>query len=202
MRVLIACEFSGIVRNAFGEMGHDVLSVDFRESELPGNHYVGDVRDVLSDCWDLLIAFPPCQYLSYAGNRHWNLPGRAAERLKAMDFFLLLYNSPVPKVCIENPVGYPNESFRKPNQIIHPYYFGTPQLKRTCLWLRGLRCLNHVPENTLFEKRTHTKRPGEIYRRRGSGKLIHFTEAVHGARERSRTDPGIAKAMASQWGVV
>src|SRR5438132_942736 len=134
MKVLIACEFSGVVRDAFAAKGHIAWSCDLLPSERPGNHIQGDVLDILGDGWDLLIGCPPCTYLSYVGKRHWNKPGRAELREDAMRFFLALANSSIDKIAIENPLGYPSKVFRKPDQTIHPYYFGEPVQKRTCLW--------------------------------------------------------------------
>lgn len=201
MRVLVACEFSGIVREAFRAKGHDAISCDLLPTERPGPHIQGDVLDILDDGWDMMIAHPPCTYLSYAATHCWDAPGREALRQDAMDFFMALYNAPVSRVCIENPVGYPNTKFRTPDQIVHPYYFGDNDMKRTCLWLRGLPKLYHISETTLFERKTHTRKPEPIYHRRGSGEAIHFTEAKHGGHERSRFFQGIADAMAEQWGV-
>ncbi|MGR3292527.1 MAG: DNA cytosine methyltransferase [Candidatus Scalindua sp.] len=200
MKVLIACEFSGIVREAFARQGHDAWSCDLLPTEQPGQHIQGDVLDILDDGWDLMIAHPPCTYLSYAATHCWDAPGRAELREIALGFFLKLYNAPIDKICIENPVGHPNTVFRIPDQIVQPYYFGDNVIKRTCLWLRGLPKLYHIPEDTLFEKKTHLPKPEPIYRRRHDGKAIHFSEAKHGGHERSRFFQGIADAMASQWG--
>ncbi len=136
MRVLVACEYSGRVRDAFIAKGHDAMSCDLLPTDSLGPHYQGDVFDIINDGWDLMIAHPPCTYLSYAATRHWNKPGRAELREEALKFFLDLYTSNIPKICIENPVGYVNTVWRKPDQIIHPYYFGDPVQKRTCLGLR------------------------------------------------------------------
>lgn len=199
-RLLVACEKSGRIREAFRRIGFDAYSCDLLPSEDGGQHIEGDVRNVLNDNWDLLIAHPPCTYLSYVGNRFWNEPGRAEKRKEAMQFFLDLYNAPIEKVCVENPVGYPNSVFRKPDQIIHPMYFGEPYLKRTCLWLRGLKPLEHRAEDDLFGKRTHTEKPRPIYFLKTTRKAIHWTEANHGSEMRSRTFTSIAEAMAEQWG--
>jgi hypothetical protein len=199
-RVLVACEKSGRVREAFNRIGCDAYSCDLLPSEDGGQHIQGDVREILNDRWDLLIAHPPCTYLSYVGIRHWHEPGRAEKREEAMRFFLDLYNAPIEKVCIENPVGYPNTVFRKPDQIIHPMYFGKPQLKRTCLWLRGLKPLEHRAEDDLFGEKTHTEKPKPMYYLKTTGKPIHWTEGNHRSETRSRTFVSIAKAMAEQWG--
>lgn len=203
MKVLIACEFSGRVREAFASMGHDAWSCDLLPTEIPGNHIVGNVLEVINQGWDLMIAHPPCTYLSYAGVAHWNKPGRAEQRAAAYDFFMAMINSPIPRICVENPVGYPNTVYRKPDQIIHPYYFGDPFLKRTCLWLKGLPKLWWLPADDMFGERTATDYPEPIYTGKrlatGKPKKRHFTDASHG-QVRSITFSGIAAAMANQWG--
>lgn len=202
MRVLVACEFSGHVRDAFARRGHDAWSCDFLPSETPGNHYQGDVLQILNDGWDLMIAHPPCTYLSYAANHCWNSPGREELREDAMQFFMDMVNAPIEKICVENPVGYPNTVYRKPDQVIHPYYFGDPFLKKTCLWLKGLPKLWYWKSDDLFGKQTATEYPKPIYatqRADGTVKLRHFSEAMHGSQIRSVTFPGIAEAMAEQW---
>jgi hypothetical protein len=217
MKILVACEFSGKNRDAFAALGHEAWSCDLLPSETEGNHYQGDVRDMLSGNWDLLIAHPPCTYLSYAANGVWNKSGRAQLREEAMQFFMLFVNCNIPKVCIENPVGYPGKVYRKPDQIIHPYYFGERQLKRTCLWLKGLPKLWYWREDDLFGKRTMTDYPEPLYvherkagkhYKGGEVKKRYFTDArkfvngnkVNSAHERSKTFSSIAAAMAQQWG--
>ncbi len=205
MKILIACEYSGTVRDAFAALGHDAWSCDIMPTEKPGQHYQRDVREILNLGWDLMIAHPPCTYLSYAATRHWNQPGRSEKREAAMEFFMQLYNAPIPQVCIENPVGYANSIFRKPDQIIHPYYFGDKHIKRTCLWLRGLSKLWWWKADDLFGNRTMTEYPEPVYstqRADGSIKLRHFTEANHGGHKRSKSFDGISIAMAAQWGKV
>jgi len=200
LRVLVACEFSGIVRDAFIARGHDAMSCDLLPTEREGLHHQGDVMDIINDGWDLMIAHPPCTYLSYAATRSWNNPGREAKRLEALDFFMQLINANVKRICVENPVGYPNTVYRKPDQIIHPYYFGDPFMKRTCLWLKNLPLLQWDKSVT---------KPEPVYIQvggRNDGKKIHFTEALAPTKdrwkERSRTFQGIADAMAEQWGVL
>jgi hypothetical protein len=202
MRVLVACEYSGRVRDAFIAKGHDAMSCDLLPTDSLGPHYQGDVFDIINDGWDLMIAHPPCTYLSYAATRHWNKPGRAELREEALKFFLDLYTSNIPKICIENPVGYVNTVWRKPDQIIHPYYFGDPVQKRTCLWLKDLKPLDY--SNTKLPK------PEPLYICQGGkkkGKKIHWVEAGVGTNKdtprwklRSTTFQGIANAMAEQWG--
>jgi hypothetical protein len=198
MRVLVACEFSGIVRDAFAAKGHDAWSCDLLPTERPGNHIQGDVLEILNDDWDLMIACPPCTYLSYVGTRHWNKPGRAALREDAMQFFLVLANAAIEKIAVENPLGYASKVFRKPDQTIHPYYFGDPVQKRTCLWLKNLPPL-------IFTQML--SKPEPLYYCQGEkskGKAIHWVEGIRGVKnrshERSRFFPSIANAMADQWG--
>ena len=141
MRVLVGCEFSGTVRDAFIHLGHDAVSCDLLPSESSlGPHIQGDILDIInSDSWDLLICHPPCTYLSCAGNRYFkNNPERCQKRLEAFNFAMSLFNCGIPKICMENPTGYLCSHFRKPDQIINPYQFGDNELKRTCLWLKGL----------------------------------------------------------------
>jgi hypothetical protein len=198
MKILIACERSGRVRDAFLSAGHDAWSCDVVPSLSAGPHLLGDVRDYLGNGWDLMIAHPPCQYLSYAANNCWNAPGRESKRLAAMRFFMELYFADIPRVCVENPVGWPSTVFRKPDQIVHPYYFGDSARKRTCFWLRGLPPLDYTPLGELFPH-TACEQPPPVYFR--EGKSIHFTEAHSGGSfARSLTFPGIASAMAAQWG--
>lgn len=199
MKVLIACEFSGIVRDAFIRRGHDAWSCDLLPTERQGPHIQGDVLKVLDKGWDMMIAHPPCTFLSYAAAGIWNSPGRKDKRDAAMEFFLLLYNSPIDKVCIENPHGYPRVAFRKPDQEIHPYYFGDPQLKRTLLWLKNLPPLVHISAPTLFgEQPTHTEKPKPSFIRKDGNKQ-YFCSVNRDAHTRSRFWPGIAEAMAEQW---
>lgn len=206
MRILVACECSGIVREAFRKRGHDAWSCDIQETEIPGPHYQQDIFRVIDKGWDLMIGFPPCTYLSYVGNRHWNNFGREEKRREAMSFFLALYNSPIPRVCLENPLGYPCRVFRKPDQIIHPYFWGDSFKKRTCLWLKNLKPLSYAKEDTLFEKATACSIPKPLYFLSTTGKAINFVEGISGMNKnerqkaRSRFWPGIAKAMAEQWG--
>jgi hypothetical protein len=221
MKVLIACEFSGIVRDAFAARGHDAWSCDLEPSERPGQHIQGEVEQILDDGWDMMIAHPPCTYLSYAGTAHWTKPGRAEKRAEAMKFFIDLYDADVPKVCIENPFGWPCQAFRKPSQIVNPFDFGESVRKRTCLWLRGLPILTRgdelwprnqfpvePPEPCYVGVRKATGKPKARYDTDvgtvGHGRKWHWTESISPTkdrkRERSRTFRSIAEAMAEQWG--
>jgi len=139
MRVLIACEYSGIVRDAFIARGHDAMSCDLLPTDAPGPHYQGDVFDVIGDGWDMMIAHPPCTYLSVSG-MHWTTRGLRDPKLTedALDFVRALMNAPIPKICIENPVSVISSRIRKPDQIIQPWYWGDDASKKTCLWLKSL----------------------------------------------------------------
>jgi hypothetical protein len=203
MKVLVACEYSGTVRDAFIARGHDAMSCDLLPTDSPGPHYQGDVFDIIDQGWDLMIAHPPCTYLTYAGTRHWNKPGRAELREEGLKFFLDLAAVDIPKIALENPVGYVNTVWRKPDQIIHPYYFGEPVQKRTCLWLKNLPLLDY--------SKTKLPKPEPVYICKGEkskGKKINWCEAVSSSKDnprwkiRSTTFKGIAEAMAEQWGKV
>lgn len=192
MRVLVACEFSGIVREAFRKHGHDAWSCDLLPTEIPGNHIQGDVLEILNDNWDLMIAHPPCTYLSYAGNVWINKQeGRKEQREKAFEFFMRFVDAPIEKICIENPLGIPSVWYRKHDQIIEPYQFGHEGIKkRTCLWLKNLPLL--IPTTPMNEK------PKGIWDGKRYRQWIDRNN--HSAKNRSKTFPGIAEAMASQWG--
>jgi hypothetical protein len=206
MKVLIACEFSGIVREAFKRHGHNAWSCDLLPTEIPGNHIQDDVLKHLDDGWDLMIAHPPCTYLSYAATGVWNKDGRIWKRLEALNFFAKLWVAPINKICIENPMGCATPTISKYSQIIQPYYFGDYESKRTCLWLKNLPLLQHTPLDNLFEVSTHVKPKIYGYYKRGKKKgmpiygnsYLKFSDDRW--KTRSRTFPGIAEAMANQWG--
>lgn len=200
MRVLVACEFSGIVREAFAARGHDAWSCDIIPTEQPGQHIINDVRNVLDWDWDLMIAHPPCTYLSYAGNAYWNKPGRKEKREAAEMFFEQLAGADIPRICVENPRGLPCQQFRPPDQIVEPYFFGEAIRKRTCLWLKGLPKLVWIKPWDMFDPPTAVEPPKPLSVDR-SGKARHWTDsAVRDPKDRSRTFRGIAQAMAEQWG--
>lgn len=192
MRVLVACEFSGIVRDAFIAKGHDAWSCDLLPTERPGHHLQCDVLTILDQGWDLMIAHPPCQYLSWAGNVWLAQPGRSDKRRAALEFFLQLICAPIPKKCIENPPGYPCQVFKKPDQIIQPWQFGHAASKKTCFWLAGLPLLLPTKIVALPAPYFDGKRNRHWTDRVGGG-----SEA--GKRARSRTFQGVADAMAEQW---
>lgn len=201
MKVLVACEFSGRVRDAFARRGHDAWSCDILPSETPGNHIQGDVLKVLDRGWDLMIAHPPCTYLSYAAMHVWNQPDRLKKRLKALNFFAKLWTAPIEKICIENPKGCASPTIAKYSQEIQPYYFGESHLKTTWLWLKNLPPLWYWEHENSFFQKTATEYPMPIYVDNTTrGKKRHFTDAGHGGHNRSRTFQSIADAMAEQWG--
>lgn len=194
MKILCACEESQAVTLALRELGHEAYSCDIKPCSggFPEFHLMCDVIPLLSEFWDMIIAFPPCTYLSFAGNRYLSQPGRLEKRLAAAEFFMKFVNAPCEHIAIENPVGYMNSVYRRPDQIIHPYYFGDPFMKRTCLWLKNLPQL--YPTNTL-------KRPEPVYVQ-SNGKKRYWVETVSSSDRqsiRSKTFPGIAAAMAFQW---
>ena len=180
MKVLIACEYSGTVRDAFLNLGHDALSCDLLPTDKKGPHYQGNVLDILSDGWDLMIAHPPCTHLAVSGARWFK--EKVSEQLKALEFVGLLLNAPIQKIALENPISVISTKIRKPDQIIQPWQFGHGETKATCLWLKNLPKL--VPTNIVDgrDNRIHKMPPSEI-----RWKL------------RSTTYQGIADAMAKQW---
>jgi hypothetical protein len=193
MKVLVACEYSGRVRDAFRSKGHDALSCDLLPADNGGPHYQGDVRDLLTDHWDLLVAFPPCTYLAASG-MHWTTRGLRDPQLTedALTFVQLLMNAPVDRIAIENPIGCISSRVRKPDQYIQPWQFGHPHSKKTCLWLKHLPVLKHtdvleLPESGRWENQTKS----------GQNKLAPSDDRW---KIRSMTYQGVADAMADQWG--
>lgn len=200
MKVLIACEYSGIVRDAFKARGHDAWSCDILPTERPGQHIVNDVRNVLDAGWDMMIAHPPCDHLASAGVAWWAIKQTDGRQQRAIEFFMTMTYADIPMIAVENPVGIMNTIYRKPDQIIHPYYFGDRDLKKTCLWLKGLPKLWYWAEDDLFGNRTMTEYP-EPYNVDRTGKKRYFIDSkVRDPKERAKTFPGIAAAMAAQWG--
>ncbi len=182
VKVLIACEFSGVVRDAFTAHGHDAWSCDILPTERPGQHYQGDVRDMLADNWDLMIAHPPCTYLAVSGARWFK--DRPQEQADALGFVRTLLDAPIPRIALENPVSVISSRIRKPDQIIQPYMFGHRETKATCLWLKNLPKL--IPTQWVFTNIV--------------ARVHHMSPGAHRGRERSRTLQGIAEAMAARWG--
>jgi len=183
MKILIACEYSGTVREAFSKLGHDAWSCDILETEIPGNHLQCDVREILGDGWDMMIAHPPCTHLAVSGARWFK--DKKVEQAEALEFVRLLLAAPIKRIALENPISIISSHIRKPDQIIQPWQFGHGETKATCLWLQNLPKLQ--PTNIVEgrEQRIWKMPPGE-----------------NRWQERSRTFEGIAQAMANQWGNV
>jgi len=204
MRVLVACEYSGRVRDAFIRGGHDAMSCDLAPTDVPGPHYEGDVMDIITDNWDLLIAFPPCTYLTLTGNKWFKpefadrFPERHQQRKDAIDFFMKIANMPIPRIAIENPIGIMSSHYRKPDQIIQPWQFGFPTTKATCLWLKNLPLL----------KPTNIVEKGEVVISKSGNRMSKWYYETsklplkngERAKARSVTFQGVADAMADQWG--
>ena len=181
MRVLVACEFSGIVRDAFSARGHDAWSCDLLPSERPGNHLQGDVLGYLGDGWELIVAHPPCTHLAVSGARWFK--DKRAEQAEALDFVRALMAADIPRIAIENPVSVISSAIRKPDQIIQPWQFGHGETKAICLWLKGLPKLTPTDVVPGREARVHKTPPGP-----------------ERWKNRSRFYTGVASAMAEQWG--
>lgn len=196
MRILVACEFSGIVRDAFIAKGHDAISCDLLPTERPGPHYQGDVMDILHQDYDMLIAHPPCTYLCNSGVR-WlkNNPERQDKRVIALEFVKTLFSANIPRICIENPIGHLSTAWKKPDQIIQPFHHGHDDWKSTCLWLKGLPLLKHSNLVKPEERVCGGKKPGRI-----TSRLHRLPPSEDRAKIRSMTYQGIAYAMADQWG--
>ncbi len=199
MRVLVACECSGRVRDAFAARGHDAWSCDLQPSDAPGQHHQGDVRAILNESWDLLIAHPECTFLTVSNNGPINngcslyTAAQAQQRrADAVDFFMLMINANVAKIAVENPVGIMSTRYRKPDQIIQPWHFGDDASKKTCLWLKGLPTLKDA-----------NRLPGDDTTRRGNQTISgqnKLPPSKDRKKLRSMTYFGIANAMAEQWG--
>ena len=185
MKVLVACEYSGTVRDAFIQKGHQALSCDLLPSDAPGPHYLGPVEDILNDGWDLMIAHPPCTHLAVSGARHFAAKRADGRQQAALAFVQLLMDAPISNWCIENPVSIISSQIRKPDQIIQPWQFGHGETKKTCLWLKNLPLL--VPTDVVEgrEPRIHRLPP-----------------TPDRWKIRSATYKGIAEAMAAQWSIM
>lgn len=195
MRVLVACEYSGVVRRAFAERGHAVWSCDLDPSDDNSLfHYQGDVRDMIDEHWDLMIAHPPCTHLAVSGARWFKeKPEKAQLQLEALDFVRLLMNAPIEKICVENPISVISTQIRKPDQIVQPWMFGHEASKPTCLWLKNLPLL--VPTNIVGKGEYVTTKSGKRI-----PKWYNLPPGPDRAKIRSKTFEGIAEAMADQWG--
>ena len=181
MRVLVACEFSGTVRDAFSRAGHDAWSCDLLPTESPGQHIEGNVLGVLGDGWDLMVAHPPCTHLCASGARWW--PQKQTEQAEALKFVQAMLDAPIERIALENPVGRISTVIRKPDQIIQPWQFGHGEVKTTCLWLKGLPPLS----------------PTAVVDGRDQ-RLWKLSPSADRWKLRSVTYQGIADAMAAQWG--
>lgn len=182
MKVLIACEYSGTVRDAFKALGHYALSCDLLPTEKPGNPYQGNILDVINNGWDLMIAHPPCTHLAVSGARHFASKKASGVQDEALDFVQTLLDAPIKHIALENPISIISTRIRKPEQIIQPWMFGHGETKATCLWLKNLPPLTPTDIVSGREARIHKMGP-----------------SPDRWKERSRTFPGIANAMATQW---
>ena len=189
MKVLVACEYSGIVRDAFIASGHEAISCDLLPTDVPGPHYQGDVRDLLDYPWDMMIAFPPCTHLAVSGAKHFKAKRNDGSQYAGVSFFMSLTKLNIPQVCIENPVGIMSNLYRKPDQIIQPWQFGDSFQKTTCLWLKNLPRL--VPTEIVDKGQFVTTPSGK--------RLPKWYSDNKDPKHRSITFPGIAEAMANQW---
>lgn len=204
MKILVACEYSGKVREAFRKLGHDAWSCDLLPSDDNSPfHIQGDVLQQLDKGWDMMIAHPPCTYLSVVGAKHLYGGGKLNQEryekgVEAAKFFKQLLEAPIPLICVENPTQFKIFELPKYTQIIHPYYFGEPFQKRTCLWLKGLQPLVWDKDNAV--------KPPPLFHLKTNGKAINWVEGLKGMsskdrwKARSTTFQSIADAMAEQWG--
>lgn len=183
LRVLVGCEYSGRVRDAFTKLGHDAVSCDLLPTESPGRHYQGDVFDVIGDGWDLAIFHPPCTHLAVSGARHFAAKQASGVQQEALEFVRRLLDADIPRICVENPVSIISSRIRKPSQIIQPWQFGHGETKATCLWLKGLPLLQPTDVVEGRKAAVHLMPPGPDR-----------------WKNRSRTYAGVADAMAAQWG--
>ncbi|OCX57232.1 hypothetical protein BFM99_14270 [Stutzerimonas stutzeri] len=226
MRVLVACEYSGRVRDAFRALGHEAMSCDLLPTDVPGPHYMGDVRDVLYDGWDLMVAHPPCTYLTIAAEWCYKdnpgkkmKPGvlfgaeRRAAREEALEFFRLLLDAPIPHIAVENPVGVVSSRIRKPDQTIQPWQFGHDASKATCLWLKNLPplvptevvhprlicCGNQFDGDAACQTCNGTLKPKKRWANQTDSGQNRLPPSADRWKIRSETYVGVAKAMATQW---
>jgi len=207
IRILIACEESDEVRGRFEQMGFDAWSCDLQENRNPNaKHYQGNVFDIINDNWDAMIAFPPCTHLAVSGAAWFEQKRKDGRQQQGIDFFLAIANANIKHIAIENPVGIMSKHFRKPDQIIQPYYFGDEASKKTCLWLKNLPLLYHNNSTNLFDNKITWVGKGEIIEFESGCKMPKwYADAWKLSKEerskvRSKTFPGIAQAMADQWG--
>lgn len=195
-RVLVACEYSGRVRDAFTGKGWDATSCDLLPSRTPGKHYQGNVLDIINNNFDLLIGFPPCTFISNVNTKWRGDIERLKAACKGMEFFAELFSADIKMICLENPIGMLSSCFRKPDQIITPVYFSGCEQKNTCLWLKGLPKLIHTKNDTLFETKTHGILSEEFISNKSHGQSHWYN---NNKSERSTTFQSVANAMAEQW---
>lgn len=211
MKILIACEESQAVTIEFRKLGFEAFSCDIQDQSggFPEWHIKGDVLEVLNKGWDVMIAFPPCTHLAVSGAAWFEEKIKDGRQQEGIDFFMKMVNAPINHIAIENPIGIMSKKYKKPDQIIHPYYFGDATSKATCLWLKNLPLLKHNKEIDLFNQNSTWVKPKftEFYCKK-TGKMKRYSttadkwykNAEERSRERSKTFPGIANAMAKQWG--
>lgn len=204
MKILLGCEESQAVCIEFRKLGHEAFSCDTMECSggHPEWHIQGDVLEQLDKGWDMGIFFPPCTHLTVSGAQWFPEKIKDGRQQQGIDFFMKMIDAPINKIAVENPIGIMSTIFKEPNQIIQPYYFGDEAQKTTCLWLKNLPLLYHNDKPNLFDSVvTHVDR-GEILQLGGKGKkrMSKWYAQTRNAKQRSKTFPGIAKAMATQWG--
>jgi hypothetical protein len=192
MRVLIACEYSGTVRDAFIRAGYDAMSCDLLPTDVDGPHYQGDVMDVITDGWDLMIAHPPCIHLAVSGAKHFAKKQASGVQDEALEFVRKLLNAPIEKIALENPISIISSRIRKPDQIIQPWQYGHEATKTTCLWLKGLPHL--IPTDIVGKGERHITKGGKSL-----PKWYNLPPSPTRWKQRSATFQGIADAMANQW---
>lgn len=212
MKILLACEESQAVCKEFRLRGHEAYSCDIQECSggHPEWHFKQDVFEVIEMGWDMMIAFPPCTHLAVSGAAHFEKKRQDGRQQEGIYFFMRIVNAPIERIAIENPVGIMSKIYRKPDQVIHPYYFGDEAQKTTCLWLKNLPKLYHNEKPNLFDQDITHVGKGEFYewvdkktgktKRQPKWYAEAFMHSKEHGKERSKTFPGIAKAMATQWG--
>lgn len=192
MRVLIACEYSGTVRDAFRAAGHDAMSCDLLPTDRPGPHHQGDVFDIIGNDWDLMIAHPPCTHLAVSGAKHFAAKQADGRQAAALLFVQRLLDAPIPRIALENPVSIISSQIRRPDQIIQPWMFGHEATKTTCLWLKGLPHL--IPTDIVGKGERHVTKGGKSL-----PVWYNLPPSPNRWKIRSATFQGIADAMAAQW---
>jgi site-specific DNA-cytosine methylase len=202
MKILIACEESQAVTIEFRKLGFKAFSCDILDCSggHPEWHIKGDVLKELNKGYDMMIAFPPCTHLAVSGARHFEEKRKDGRQQQGIDFFMDIVNAPIPRIAVENPVGIMSKLYKKPSQIIQPYYFGDSFQKTTCLWLKNLPPLYHNDKPNLFDDVvTHTSKGEFVTFKSGKRMAKWFADSYGDGHKRSKTFPGIAKAMAEQW---